>query len=90
MDTVIPLDTMISLGRCNDYCYRSWVCFDWSEVTSDDQSKHSYGKLTFGRLHAVSTYVCIVYSTCMCMYLQCNVGDEFDCISLCEMNVGQR
>ena len=47
--------------------------------------------LTFGRLRSVPTFVCIVYSTCACTHvLACNVGAEFDCVSLCEMNVGQK
>ena len=65
--------------NCKMKVVTNWVCFDWSEVTSNDQSKHRRGKLTFGRLQAVSTYVCNVPSTCMCMYL--HVCVEFDCVS---------
>ena len=68
--------------------YRTWVCFDWSEVTSDDQSKHRYGKLPFGCL-GVST-VCGIHVRVHVDVFACNVGVEFDCVSLCEMNRGQR
>ena len=43
-------------------CYRIWVCFDLSEVTSVDQSKHRYGKLTFGHPHAMCPRVWCMYT----------------------------
>ena len=62
------------------------VCFDWSEVISDNQkqiSKHRYESL-----YAVSTYIRIVYLACiMCVLIACNVGDNltvylYGCVGL--------
>ena len=58
---------------------RSWVCFDWSEVTSDDQSKHRYGKLTLSVVCMQCPHTCVLYSMHLSV-LACNVVVEFDCV----------
>ena len=53
-DPVIPLDKIYHWVSAVTESYRSWVCLDWSEITSVDQSKHRYGKLASLRVNSSS------------------------------------